>query len=87
MANKKADEKFNQRLIDDAKGKFIKRLEMTAGELEKFEDEFEDRKNLKSFSFENLQKHLEAAFRDSNGNPEALKKIKKDQAIADVMGT
>jgi hypothetical protein len=76
-----------KKLMTDKKDNFIKSLEMSWEELEKFEAEFEDRKGLKSFSADTLQKHLESAYRDSNGNSEALKKVKKDQAIADAMSS
>lgn len=87
LADDKANKKYAKRLMDEKKDNFIKSLEMSWDELVKFEAEFEDRKWLKSFSADTIQKHLESAYRDSNGNSEALKKVKKDQAIADAMWT
>jgi len=87
LAEDKANKKFNSKLINDKKDAFIKNLEMSWEELEKFEAEFEDRKGLKSFNYENIQKQLESAYRDSNWDAEALKKVKANQAIAAVMWT
>lgn len=87
MVEKKVAKRESGKLIKDSKDKFVKELELSWKELKDFEAEFEDRQGLKSFNPKTIQKHLEAAYRDSNGNTEQMKKVKADKAIADAMWT
>jgi hypothetical protein len=60
---------------------------MTDEEKEKFEEAFEDLKQLKSFNAKDLTKQFEKAYRLSTDNEEALSKLKNQETIAKVMGT
>ena len=81
------DKARTEKQINDEKEKFIKDYDMSWEELKKFEEEFEDRKNLKSFSLKTIKTQLEKAYRDWNPNEETLAKIKQNQAIAETLGS
>ena len=87
MVQKQAKEIAETKLISEKKADFIKRLKMTDEEVEEFEEAFKERTELKTFSVNNLEKHFEKAYRDVNDNTEALKEMKKQEAIANTMAT
>lgn len=87
LVEKKTQERVETKLIEDTKSMFIEKLKITGEELTKFEDAFSERKELKSFKADDTQKHLEKAYRDISDNDEALKELKKQEAIANSMAT
>ena len=87
LVEEKARILAEQKQIQDDKNAFIKKLKMTDEEIKSFEEAFEERKQLKSFKVSDLQKHLEKAYREVNDNTDALKEIKKQEAIANTMAT
>jgi len=84
---KRAQALEETRLIDKSKQDFVSKLKMSPEETEKFEEAFEERKQLKSFSIDNLEKNLEKAFREISDNPEQLKAIKEQEIIAKSLAT
>ena len=56
----------NEERISDKKNEFIERLKMSDEEKTQFETAFEERKQLKSFNMNEIQKHLEKAYREVN---------------------
>jgi hypothetical protein len=85
---KKEAEKIAQNnLVETQKQNFIDKLKMSDEEKEKFEEAFEDLKQLKSFNAKDLTKQFERAYRLSTDNEEALSKLKNQETIAKVMGT
>lgn len=79
------ESKVQAKLIDEKKNAFIKELKLSNEELEKFNEAFDERKQLKTFNVSNLEKVLEKSYRDIDANTEALKDYKKTVAIANVM--
>jgi len=70
--------------IDDKKEQFIKDLKMSDDELKNFEEMFEDRKNLKSFSLKTIDKQLSRAYTEANWENSKLKEV---EAIAKSLWT
>lgn len=56
----------NEERISDKKNEFIAKLKMSEEEKTQFETAFEERKQLKSFSMDDIQKHFEKAYREVN---------------------
>lgn len=56
----------NEERISDKKNEFIEKLKMSDEEKTQFETAFEERKQLKSFSMNDIQKHFEKAYREVN---------------------
>lgn len=56
----------NEERISDKKNEFIEKLKMSDEEKTQFETAFEERKQLKSFSINDIQKHFEKAYREVN---------------------
>lgn len=84
---KRAQALEESRLIEKSKKDFVSKLKMTPEETEKFEEAFEERKQLKSFSVDNLEKNLERAYREVSDNPEQLKAMKDAEIIANTIAT
>lgn len=85
---KKEAEKITQNnLINEQKKSFIDKLQMSEEEIKNFEESFEELKSLKSFSTKDLIKQFEKAYRLSNDNDEALKKLRTQEVIAKTMST
>lgn len=87
MVESEAKKLAEQNLIKDKKQEFIKKLKMSDEEIKSFEEAFEERTQLKTFSISNLEKHFEKAYRDVNDDSEALKELKKQETIANAMAT
>ena len=72
----------------EEKEKFIKELDITWDELKKFEEEFEDRKALKSFWKTSIRNQLNKAYLDSTADEQwARDKLKHSQQIAKELWT
>lgn len=56
----------NEERISDKKNDFIEKLKMSDEEKTQFETAFEERKQLKSFNINDIQKHFEKAYREVN---------------------
>jgi len=87
MVQNEAKKMAEAKLISEKKTEFINKLKMTDEEVKDFEESFNERTELKSFSVSNLDKHFEKAYRDVNDNTESLKEMKKQEAIANTMAT
>lgn len=70
--------------INKVKEDFIKKLQMTDEEKEAFEDAFDERKSMKSFSIDNVEKHLEKAYREIS-DIDIIKRVEKDTIVANVI--
>lgn len=85
---KKEAEKIAQNnLIESQKQAFIEKLKMTDEERGSFEEAFWELKQLKSFNIKDLTKQFEKAYRLSNDNEEALRKLNNQWVIAQTMAT
>lgn len=85
---KKEAEKIAQNnLIESKKQNFIDKLKMSDEEKASFEEAFEELRELKSFSTKDLTKQFEKAYRLSNDNEEALKKLSNQEVVAQTMAT
>lgn len=71
----------NEERISDKKNEFIAKLKMSEEEKTQFETAFEERKQLKSFSMDDIQKHFEKAYREVNDWFDA-KKYQETELIA-----
>lgn len=87
LVDKRVQKLEESRLIEKSKKDFISKLKMTPEETEQFEEAFEERKQLKSFSIDNLEKNLEKAFREISDNPEQIKAMKDQETIAKTIAT
>lgn len=76
-----------QKEIEREKKSFIDKLQMSKEEVEKFEEAFEERKELRSFKIEDLEKHLTKAYREISDNTESVKTMKSQETIAKNMAT
>lgn len=68
LIDKKTAERLNQLKIEDTKNSFIEKMKMSEDEKKKFEQEFLERTELKSFKISDIEKHLEKAYRDTMPN-------------------
>lgn len=68
-AEKLAEKKIQSKTISDKTNSFIDKLKMNENEKEKFLEAFEERKQLKSFNIDDIDKHLEKAYREISDNP------------------
>lgn len=84
---KEAEKLAENNLIQTQKQNFIDKLQMSDEEKKSFEEAFEELKQLKSFNTKDLTKQFEKAYRLSNDNDEALKKLKSQEVIAKAMAT
>ena len=84
---KEAEKLAQNNLIETQKQNFIDKLKMSDEEKEAFEEAFEELKQLKSFNTKDLTKQFEKAYRLSNDNEEALKKLSNQEQIAKAMAT
>ena len=87
LLEKKAQEKVEANLISDKKEAFMKKLKLSEEEIADFNEAFEDRRALKSFKLDNLEKVFERTYRDIDADAEALKDYKKTMAEAGVMAS
>lgn len=78
--------RLDSKLIEKSKSDFIEKLKMTPEEKKDFEEAFEERRQLKSFSTNDIEKHLEKAYREIS-DWENLKALKAQEAIAKSMAT
>lgn len=65
IADKKVEKKLTEIKLNDAIDSFIKENKLEWEVLEKFQKELEDRKTMKSFSLQTIDKHLDKALKDS----------------------
>ena len=79
IKNKEISDNLNIE-VNTKKDKFIKDLKLSWDELKEFNDEFEDRRGLKSFSIKNLDKHLSSAYRETK--PEWISKAELNEKLA-----
>ena len=70
--------------VIDSYEDFIKKLQMTDEEKEAFEEAFDERKSMKSFSIDNVEKHLEKAYREIS-DIDIIKRVEKDTAVANII--
>ncbi len=84
---KQAKEMTEKQTIDTAKAAFIEKLQMEGDELEKFEEAFLERTELRSFNSTDIEKHLEKAYKESNDDPEMLAKLKNQEIIGKSLAT
>lgn len=84
--NQEADRRIRDRKITEKTDEFIAKLEMTPEEKDKFLEAFEERKSLKSFNVDELDKHLEKAYREIS-DEDSIAKLKKDEVVARAMAT
>jgi len=78
---------FDNKLIEKSKSEFIEKLKMSPEEKKEFEVAFEERKQLRSFKIEDIDKQLEKAYREISDNTEVLKTLKNQETIAKSMAT
>lgn len=81
-----AQKKYEALLVDKAKEEFIKKLDLSGEEKVKFEEAFEERKQLKSFNASNIEANLEKAYREI-ADINSLKNINNQELIAKTIGT
>lgn len=74
----------DKQLIESKKQEFISKLKMTEEERLLFEEAFDERKQLKSFNVNDVEKHLEKAYREVNEN---AYDFKSQETIAKTMAT
>lgn len=84
---KEAEKLAQNNLIETQKQNFIDNLKMSDEEKQAFEEAFEELRQLKSFNSKDLTKQMEKAYRLSNDNEEALKKLSNQEQIAKAMAT
>ena len=82
-----AQKRLDRMLVDKEKQAFIERLKMTTEEKTLFEEALAERMELKTFKAEDIDKHLEKAYREISDNTEILKTIKSQETIARSMAT
>lgn len=91
MINKLAEQKAKAMIDSDkiatAKTEFIKKLQMEWDELQKFEEAFSERMEMKSFNANDIVKHLEKAYREGNDDPDMLAKLKNQEIIGKSLAT
>ena len=78
--------RLDKKTIEKSKSDFIEKLQMTEDEAKDFEDEFSLRTSLKGFKIEDLDTHLEKAYR-SISNQDNQKELKTQEVIAKAMVT
>jgi len=86
-AERLADKKIQSRLIETKTKDFIDKLWMSDEEKENFLESFEERKQLKSFKLDDIDKHLEKAYREISDNEEVIKKLKANEIIGKSIWT
>lgn len=84
--SQEAEKRIRDKQISDKTNEFIAKLEMSDDEKEKFLEAFEERKGLKSFSIETLDKNLEKAYREIS-DESSISKLKANETIAKAMAT
>ncbi len=83
MIEEKAKSIVNSNRVIDQKKAFIEKTGLEGDELKAFEEEFEDRLGLKSFTVDKLDEHLTKAYKLATGYSEdKIKEIQKSKAIA-----
>lgn len=60
---------------------------MSEKEKKDFEEAFEERRQLKSFKIDDLEKQLTKAYREISDNTEVLKNLKTQEVIGKAMAT
>lgn len=82
---KEAERLYNERVISEKTEEFVKELKMSDEERADFEKAFAERRELKSFSVENLRTHLEKAYREVSpvNNPD----LKNTETLARATAT
>lgn len=81
LVSKEAQLRADERYIDEKKKDFIEKLKMTPEEIKDFENAFAERRELKSFSIENLNKYLEKSYQDISSNLDNLKELKNKEIL------
>jgi hypothetical protein len=77
---------YQDKLIEDKKLAFIDKLKMTDAEKKDFEEAFNERKQLKSFNLETIDKHFEKAYREVNDTVD-FKTLNTQETIAKSLAT
>ena len=83
---KEAERRLAQRRVEDAKAAFVNRLEMTAEEKKAFDAAFEERTQLKSFKPDDVEKHLEKAYREI-ADEDQIRNLRSQETVARSMAT
>jgi hypothetical protein len=82
---KEAQKIADKKTIEKSKSDFIAKLKMDSEEQKKFDEAFEERKQLKSFNAKDIEKHLEKAYKEiADVNTDNLK---AQEVIAKTMAT
>lgn len=76
-----------KKLVEKSKADFIAKLWMSEKEKKDFEEAFEERRQLKSFKIDDLEKQLTKAYREISDNTEVLKNLKTQEVIGKAMAT
>ena len=86
LINLEAQKRVNQKTIADKKAAFIEKLKMSEDEQKDFEDAFAERMQLRTFNINDIDIHLEKAYREII-NEDSLKQIKTQETIGKTMAT
>ena len=81
VINQEAERIANERSISEKKEEFIAKLNMTPDQVDAFNEAFDERKWLKSFSIKDLTKHFEKAYIEVDWDSSKLKELEKQAAI------
>ena len=82
-ADKIVQKKLEAKTIEDKTNSFVSKLQMTEEEKKNFLEAFEERKELKSFKIDDIDKHLEKAYKEISDKPLP----KTQEVIAKVIAT
>lgn len=85
IINSGVEKKLEAKLINEKKEVFMQKMKLTDDEKELFNEAFEERRKLKNFSIDNLEKIFEKSFRDIDWDLENLENYKKDIEKANLM--
>lgn len=84
--SQEADKRIREKLVNEKVGEFVKKLEMSEDEKEKFMEAFDERKSLKSFNVDDIERHLEKAYREIS-DESSIAKLKQTETIARTLAT
>lgn len=84
MIERKANEKFEQHLINTETTAFIAKLNMSPEKKEEFMEALDERRGLKTFSSKTIQDHLLKAWKEVSNLDEEAKKLEKDKKVAET---
>lgn len=83
LIDQRAKSIVNENRIKDTKKAFIEKTGLEGEELQAFEQEFEERTQLKSFNVDKLDEHLTKSFKLATGySEEKIKEIQRSRVIA-----